>query len=397
MPALDGLLIADFTRVLAGPYATMLLADLGAQVIKVERPGVGDDTRAWAPPFDAGGHATYFQSVNRNKRSVTLDLAAPTDVVLARELAARADVMMHNFRPGHMSRYGLDYPTVSTGNPGIVYAEISGFGDGAGAALPGYDLLVQAVGGLMSITGEPGEPTKVGVALVDVLAGLHATIGVLAALESRHRTGLGQLVTVNLLGTLLSSMVNQSAAYVGAGVIPGPLGNAHPSVAPYQPFATADQPIVVAAGNDGQFRKLCVVLGQPELADDEKFATNPARVTNRVELSEVLTVAFSAAGAAVWQEQLTAVGVPCGPINDIGQAFALAESLGLHPMPGFGALADAGAADNAAVPGPRTTANPITLTETPVRYVRPAPELGADNQEVRAWLADPAGESRLPS
>ena len=388
MPALDGLLIADFTRVLAGPYASMLLADLGAEVIKVERPGMGDDTRAWGPPFDAAGQATYFQSVNRNKRSVTLDLSDPTDVGLAGELVRRADVMMHNFRPGQMARYGLDYATVSARNPGLVYAEISGFGDGAGAALPGYDLLVQAVGGLMSITGEPGSPSKVGVALVDVLAGLHTTVGVLAALESRHRTDRGQLVQVNLLGTLLSSMVNQSAAFVGAGVIPAALGNAHPSIAPYQPFATADQPIVVAAGNDGQFRKLCAVLGRAHLADDERFATNPARVEHRSELEAALASVFARADAAHWQRRLTEVGVPCGPINDVGQAFVLAETLGLQP------IARSMRADAHDVP---TTANPISLSDTPVRYERPAPQLGADNEEVRAWLADRTDASRLPT
>jgi len=249
--SLDGVLVADFSRVLAGPYATMLLADLGADVVKVESPD-GDDTRRWGPPF-AGGEATYFLSVNRNKRSVRLDLRDPGDLGLARELAARADVLVQNFRAGSLTRYGLDFAQVRESNPGCVYCTISGFG--ADSALPGYDLLVQAMGGLMSITGDT-EPTKVGVAVVDVLAGLHATVGILAALRHREATGAGQHVQVDLLHSLLSGLVNQAGAYVAGGVVPEPMGNRHPSIVPYAPYPTADRPLVLAVGSAGGLNEL---------------------------------------------------------------------------------------------------------------------------------------------
>ena len=241
--ALDGLRIADFSRVLAGPYATMLLADLGADVVKVERPGIGDDTRAWRPPADGDGTSTYFLSVNRNKRSVVLDLTTEAGHEQARALVAESDVVVENFRPGTMERLGLGHKELRARRPELIYCSISGFGSGAGAAIPGYDLLVQAVGGLMSVTGiADGEPVKAGVALVDVITGLHASLGILAALRHRDATGEGQLVEVNLLGSLLSAMVNQASAFAVAGVVPGRLGNAHPSIAPYETFPTADRP-----------------------------------------------------------------------------------------------------------------------------------------------------------
>ncbi len=368
--ALDGVLVADFSRVLAGPYATMLLADLGAEVVKVERPGVGDDTRAWGPPWDGEGRSTYFLGVNRNKRSVALDLKDPDDLVWARTLARKADVVVENFIPGAMDARGLGYDDVRQDNPGVVYASISGFGSGAGAALPGYDLLVQGMGGLMSVTGPgAGEPTKVGVALVDVVTGLHATIGVLAALRHREHTGEGQRVEVNLLSSLLSALVNQASGYVAAGVVPGILGNRHPSIAPYETVPAADRPFVLAVGNDGQFRILATAIGRPELADDPRFATNPERVAHREALSEVLAAALAARPAAEWVERLTGVGVPCGPINDVAEAVALATELGLAPV------VDAG--------GTPTLANPIGLSATPVTYRLSPPELGADAQEVR--------------
>ena len=280
--ALDGILVADFSRVLAGPYATMLLADLGADVVKVERPGLGDDTRAWGPPWSADHDSTYFLGVNRNKRSLALDLADERGRRVALELAKRADVVVENLKPGGMDRLGLGYPDICEVNPSVVYASITGFGAGAGADLPGYDLLVQAVGGLMSVTGPaPGEPTKVGVALVDVITGLHAVVGIQAALLHRSRTGQGQRVEVNLLSSLLSALVNQASGYVAAGVVPGIMGNRHPSIAPYETFLTADRPLVLAVGNDGQFRSLCAVLGRPDLAQDARFASNPARVAHR--------------------------------------------------------------------------------------------------------------------
>jgi crotonobetainyl-CoA:carnitine CoA-transferase CaiB-like acyl-CoA transferase len=359
---LAGLVVADFSRVLAGPYATMLLGDLGADVIKVEKPGVGDDTRAWGPPYTAHGQSTYFAGVNRNKTAVAIDLASADGRAQARELALRADVLVENFKPGALDRMGLGYAEMSAAHPRLVYCSISGFGSGEGRDLPGYDLLVQAMGGLMSITGPgPGEPTKAGVALVDVITGLHATVGILAALRHRDATGRGQHVEVNLLSSLLSALVNQSSGYVAAGVVPGILGNAHPSIAPYEVFATADRPLVIAVGNDGQFAALCRVLGEAGLADDPDYASNPARVAHRAELTSRLEVLLSTAGADAWQERLTAAGVPCGPINDLAQAFALAERLGLEPV------VDAG--------GTPTVANPIGLSESPATYRSGPPDL----------------------
>ena len=267
--ALDGLVIADFGRVLAGPYATMILADLGAEVVKIERPGVGDDTRSWGPPW-VGDESSYFLSVNRNKKSVTLDLREREDLESARELVRNADVVVQNFLPGTMDRLGLGYDAVREMNPRAVYCSISGFG--GNNSLPGYDLLIQAVGGLMSITGpDPKTPTKVGVAVVDVITGLHASVGILAALRHRDRTGEGQHVEVNLLSSLLSALANQSSGYVAAGVVPQAMGNRHPSIAPYEVFDTADRPLVLAVGNDRQFSSLTEVLGVSELAADARF------------------------------------------------------------------------------------------------------------------------------
>ncbi len=363
--ALDGVVVADFSRVLAGPYATMLLGDLGADVVKVERPGTGDDTRAWGPPFDADGRATYFNSVNRNKRSVVVDLASAEGRAAALDLVAGADVVVENFRTGTMERLGLGYDAVRAVRPDVVYCSITGFGSGEGAALAGYDLLVQAVGGLMSVTGpEPGQPTKVGVALVDVLTGLHAVTGILAALRHRDRTGEGQRVETNLLSSLLSSLVNQASGYLGAGAVPGILGNRHPSIAPYEVFETADRRLVLAVGNDKQFRALAGVVGLPELADDPRFADNTSRVTNRDALATALTERLRTRSADDWFADLNARGVPAGPINDVAEAFALAESLGLAP----------------AVPVPGASApqvaNPIGLSVTPVTYRSAPPRLG---------------------
>ncbi|TEX52467.1 MAG: carnitine dehydratase [Actinomycetales bacterium mxb001] len=357
---LEGIVVADFTRVLAGPYCTMLLGDMGAEVIKVERPGAGDDTRAWGPPYTASGLSTYFAGVNRNKSTVGIDLSTPEGVRAARDLIARADIVIENFKAGTLERLGLDYATVSTEHPGLVFCTISGFGSGAGRDLPGYDLLVQAMGGLMSVTGPgPGEPTKVGVALVDVITGLHATVGILAALHHRDATGEGQRLEVNLLSSLLSGLVNQSSAYAGAGVVPGILGNAHPSIAPYEVYATADRPLIIAVGNDRQFASLAEVLGAPGLAEDPRFRTNPDRVTHRVALNEQLVALLAGAGADEWQHRLTQSGVPCGPINDIAQAFALAERLGLEPV------VDAD--------GTPTVAHPIRFDRTPATYRLPPP------------------------
>ncbi|MCZ3385651.1 MAG: CoA transferase [Actinomycetia bacterium] len=360
--ALDGLVIADFSRVLAGPYATMLLADLGAEVVKVERPMTGDDTRAWGPPW-RGEQSTYFASVNRNKDSVTVDLGTEGGLGQARQLAARSDVLVENFKPGAFDRMGLGYDDLSAVNPGLVYCSITGFGTTGGAELPGYDLLVQAVGGLMSITGAtPDEPVKVGVALVDVIAGLHATVGILAALHERSSSGRGQRVEVNLLSSLLSGMVNQSAGFVGAGFVPQIMGNRHPSIAPYESYPTADAPLVIAVGNDRQFRACAEVMGAPEWADDPRFATNPARVEHRDALFVAMCARLSTTGAQEWLTALSAVGVPAGPIHDLAGAFSLAERLGLDPV--------------ASVGGEPTVANPIRLGRTPVSYRTAPPPLG---------------------
>ncbi len=364
MPAaLSDLRIVDFSRVLAGPFATMLLADLGATVVKVERPGAGDDTRSWGPPYDDAGQATYFQSVNRNKSSVALDLADPR----ARQLALGADVLVENFKPGTMERFGLGYEELRAENAGLVYCSITGFGRGAGAAMPGYDLLIQAVGGLMSITGSPGgEPQKVGVALVDVLAGLFATVGILAALKHRDATGEGQLVEVDLLSSLLAALVNQGSAYTSAGVVPGRMGNDHPSITPYGLLRAADGEIVLAVGNDRQFEALCEVL---EVTPDARFATNPGRVEHREELKALLEEALQQRPVDEWLKLLGERGVPAGRVNDVAQAFELAQRLGLDPV--------------VELPRPdgsrtRLTRNPIRLSGTPARYESAPPALGEE-------------------
>ncbi|ONF72946.1 CaiB/BaiF CoA transferase family protein [Amycolatopsis keratiniphila] len=364
--ALGPLRVLDFSRVLAGPFATMLLADLGATVIKVERPGTGDDTRSWGPPYDAAGQATYFQSVNRNKTSVALDLGDPDDLAKARALALEADVVVENFRPGVMERLGLGAEVLLAANPGLVLCSVTGFGSGGGAALPGYDLLIQAVGGLMSITGDPdGEPQKVGVALVDVLAGLFASVGILAALRHRDRTGQGQRVEIDLLSSLLAALVNQGSAYTSGGTVPARMGNRHPSIAPYELVPCADHELALAVGNDRQFAALCEVIGLPDLAEDSRFATNPARVAHRTELRALLEDHFGKRPAAGWAAELSAAGVPAGEVNDVAGAFALAERLGLSPT------VDLPRPDGTSV---RLTRNPIGLSATPPRYETAPPE-----------------------
>ncbi len=366
---LSGVLVADFGRVLAAPYATMLLADLGADVVKVEQPGTGDDTRAWGPPF-AGDDATYFLSVNRNKRSLAVDLREPDGHAAVEELVRRADVLVENFRPGTMERHGFGWERVHELNPRLVYCSVTGFGRGKGAALPGYDLLVQAVGGLMSVTGEhPDRPVKAGVAVVDVLTGLHAAVGILAALRVRDESGVGQRVEVDLLSSLLSSLVNQSAGYTAAGFVPGPLGNRHPSIAPYEVFPTADRPMVLAVGNDRQFAALCTALDIPS---DPRFATNTDRVAHVDELASLIGERLAAAPARHWFDILTPLGVPCGPVNDIAAAFALADELGLGARVSVGEPGDA----------VDLVANPIGLSATPPTYRRRPPRLGEHTDEL---------------
>ena len=371
--SLDGVVVADFSRVLAGPLATMLLADLGADVVKIERPDGGDDTRAWGPPWAAGGESSYFLGINRNKRSVTLELTDPADLEVARDLAMRADVLVENFRPGVMARFGLDEPALRTENPGLVYCRILGIGRGDVA---GYDFLAQAVGGLMSVTGEPdGEPLKVGVALVDVMAGLHAAIGVLAALRHRDRTGAGQLIEVDLLSTTLFALANQASGYLTAGVVPGRMGNRHPSIAPYETLLTEAGPIVVAVGNDAQFRTFCVLLGDGELAEDRRFATNGDRVVNRDALVPALEAHLATKPAAVWVELLRAAGVPCGVVHDVAEAFAYARTVGLDPV------ATVERDDGTTVD---TVANPVAMSLTPATYRSAPPRLGEHSDQVRS-------------
>lgn len=373
---LSSVVVADFSRVLAGPFCTMTLGDLGAEIVKVERPG-GDDTRAWGPPF-LDGESTYYLGVNRNKRSIVLDLHDAEDLHVATTLAERADVVVENFRPGTMARFNLDEATLRRANPALVYCSISAFGTGAGHHLAGYDLLVQALGGLMSVTGpDPGQPTKVGVALVDVLAGLFATVGILAALRERDRTGRGQLVEVNLMSALLSALANQSASYVLAQQIPRAMGNGHASIAPYDTFATGEGSIVLAVGNDKQFVALCAALGSPGLAQDRRFRSNELRVRNRAALRVRLEAALAANTARHWTRLLPSLGIPAGAVNTIGEAFALADELGLRPIR---------ATDDGDARG--QVASPITLSATPVSYRTRAPRLGEHSAEIRGWLGE---------
>ncbi|MGO3151731.1 MAG: CaiB/BaiF CoA transferase family protein [Galactobacter sp.] len=376
---LEGLIVADFSRVLAGPLATQTLADLGARVIKVERPGSGDDTRSWGPPYSDNGTATYFESVNRNKESITLDLSDPGDLATARALALKADVLVENFKVGTLEKLGLGHEDLAKRNPGLITASISGFGSAGGAAIPGYDFVVQAVGGLMHVTGTAdGDPMKVGVALVDVLTAKDATIGILAALRRRESTGTGAHIEVNLLSSLQAGLVNQAQAFLGAGKEPSRLGNVHPSIAPYQSLHCSDAPLAVACGNDGQFDRLCAELGVPDLASDERFATNPHRVRHREELQIHLEDALAADTAASWQRRLTAVGVPAGKVATIGEGVDYAQSLGLHPVL---ELHDAEGA-----PVARGVRNPVSWDPPIPVPARAAPALGADNEAVGHWL-----------
>jgi len=375
MSALSGVIVADFSRVLAGPLAAMTLADLGANVIKVEPPA-GDETRSWLPPVDSEGRSTYFQTPNRNKRSISMDLKKEEDRALALELVMRADVLIENFRPGTMTRFGLDWESVHAAHPALIYCSITGFGEGAGATMPGYDPLIQALSGMMSVTGPPdGEASKVGVALVDVIAGLNAATGILAALHDRNTLHEGQRVEVNLLSTALAALANQSSAFLNTGVSPGRLGNVHPSIEPFSTFATATAPIMICAGNDRQFRQLAITIGAPGLADDPRFTTNLDRVENRADLRSELESRLGLDSVEYWAEALNEAGVPAGAVNDIGGGFAMAESLGLDPV--------------AEIEGVRTTASPIRLSASPSEKRLPPPGLDEQGDEIRAWLRAP--------
>jgi crotonobetainyl-CoA:carnitine CoA-transferase CaiB-like acyl-CoA transferase len=376
---LDGLIVADLSRVLAGPYCSMLLADMGATVIKVEGPA-GDDTRTWAPP-ERDGVSTYYLSINRNKRSIILDYKNPDDLKVAKELLRRADIALENFKPGGIQKFGLGYEDVVGDNPGLIYLSISGFGTAEGASLPGYDLVAQAVSGLMSLTGEPDGPAlRAGISVFDVMTGLHGLVGILAALHQRSETGLGQHIEVNLLSSAMSGLVNQTAAYTAGGVIPRRMGNAHPSVYPYQTMPTADRDVIITAANDRQFRSLCEVLGIAEVADDPRFDLNERRTANREALHPMLIDALSKWTADDLFIALNAAGVPCGPVNSIGEGVELAEKLGLAPRVSLGE-------------GDRQVdlvRNPIGFGGSQIRYDQPPPLLGEHSDEIRAWLSAPA-------
>ncbi|HWK29416.1 MAG TPA: CoA transferase [Solirubrobacter sp.] len=378
MPPLDGILVADFSRVLAGPLAAMLLGDLGADVIKVERPDGGDDTRAWGPPWH-DGDATYYLGLNRNKRSIALDLADPVDRSRARTLGERADVLIESFRPGLIASWGLDGDTLRARNPGLVSCSVTAFGTTSdeAKALPGYDFLLQAMGGLMSITGEPdGRPLKAGTAVVDLVCGLLAANGIQAALLERGRTGRGGHVEVSLMDSVLACLLNQGSAWVGAGVSGRRRGNRHPSIVPYETYETADRPIAVAVGNDRLFARLCSTIGRPELADDSRFATNTTRVANADALAAELEAALRTRSADAWVAALRAAKVPAGPINGIDEAFALADELAMEPTE--------------EVDGVPLIRPPLRLDgERPPIRRRP-PRLDEHGDELRAWLDEAA-------
>jgi len=388
--ALAHLRVLDLSRILAGPWAGQLLADLGAEVIKVERPGSGDDTRGWGPPFlrDANGaplDAAYFQCANRNKKSVTADFTRPEGQALVRQLAERCDVVIENFKVGGLAPYGLDHASLRALNPRLIYCSITGFGQtGPYAARPGYDFLIQAMGGLMSITGakagEPGaEPQKVGVAVTDILTGLYATVGILAALAHRERTGEGQYIDVALLDVQVAALANQAANYLIGGEPPQRMGNAHPNIVPYQAFPTADGHMIIAVGNDGQFGRLCTSLGCAELANDARYATNRDRVQHREALTESLQTRTRAQTTAHWVAALESVGVPCGPINSLDGVFADPQ------VRARGMRVELTHDTAGAVP---LVANPLRLSGTPVRYDLAPPTLGQHTRDVLGSVLD---------
>ena len=382
---LEGVRVLDLSRILAGPLATMVLADLGADVIKVERPGSGDDTRGWGPPF-VGDDAAYFLSLNHNKRSIALDLQTDAGADVVRRLALRSDVVIENFRPGLMSRFGLGLDALRAADSRLITCSLTAFGPGAGpgagqeaergggtpAARPGYDIIVQALSGLMSITGErQGEPTKVGVALLDVVTGLYAAIAIQAALVERGRTGLGRHVSVSLFDASVAALVNQAANHLLGGTVPGPLGSEHPNIVPYQMFHASDRPFILAAGNDKLFAATCEVIGRPGLANDERFATNDARVTHRESLIAQLRAAFAGRTATAWLEDLEAAGVPCAPIRRLDEVFASPEGAAavqtVHD-PGRGPL--------------RLVADPIRIDGSVPAVRRPPPRVGEHTEEI---------------
>ena len=386
---LAGVRVLDLSRVLAGPWATQLLADLGAEVIKIEKPGAGDDTRGWGPPFttkaDGGkGDAAYFMCANRNKKSVALDISTPDGAEVARRLAAQSDVVVENFKTGGLKKYGLDFASLSAGNPKLVYCSITGFGHtGPNAGRAGYDYMIQAMGGLMSITGQPdgapgAEPMKVGVAVVDLFTGLYASNAILAALLHARATGQGQHIDLALFDVQAAMLANQATNWFVSGVSPGRMGNAHPNLAPYQPFPASDGSVVIAVGNDGQFRSLCRALGAPEMGEDPRFSTNALRVEHRTALAPAISALTAGLTMAELFAALDAAGVPCGPINTVEQVFAEPQAVARE-------LVVAQTRADLAAPV-RTVASPIRMSATPAAYDGAPPALGEHTDAVLGAL-----------
>ena len=377
MLPLEGLKILDLSRVLAGPYATMALADLGADVIKVEHPERGDDTRHWGPPF-AGGESAYFLAINRNKRSVGVDMKAEEGLERVRRLAADADVVIENWKRGALEGMGLGYEALKEANPGLVYCSITGFGPGPDQDRPGYDFLVQARAGIMGITGFPepdGEPTKVGVAIADIVCGLHASTAILAALRRRSETGEGCRIEVPLFESTLSWLANRGQEFLVSGEDRGRLGNGHPTIVPYQTFDASDRQIAVAVGNDAQFGRLCEAVGLPDLARDDRYATNPDRVANREDLIAALQDRFAGGTADEWVEKVREAGVPCGPVNALSDVFDDEHVLG------SGMLQDV---EHPAVGTLRTLASPVLVDGERLPVRRPPPTLG-QHGDLEGW------------
>ncbi len=394
---LSHLRVLDVSRILAGPSATQMLSDLGAEVIKIERPGAGDDTRHWGPPYlkDRDGNdtadSTYYLSINRGKRSVTVDISKPEGQKIVRDLAAKSDIFVENYKVGGLAKYGLTYDDLKAVNPSLIYCSITGFGqDGPYATRAGYDYMIQAMGGMMSITGEADErpgggPMRVGIAIADLTTGLYSTVAILAAVAHRERTGEGQYIDMALLDCATAILTNQGLNYLNTGTPPGRVGNRHPNVVPYQPFPSADGHVVIAVGNDGQFRRLCQVLGLPELADDERFATNSARVTRQPELAELLAVPVKEKTTAEWLEILEAEGVPCGPINSIEEVFNDPQ------IKHRGMVVEQEHALAGDIP---MIASPINLSATPVEYQGAPPTLGQHTDDVLAEVLE-LSETRI--
>lgn len=389
---LNSLKVIDMSRVLAGPWAGQLLADYGAEVIKIERPGVGDDTRSWGPPWlrDSAGNDTkeagYFQSTNRNKRSVTVNLAHPLGQKLIRKLVARSDVLLENYKVGSLQRYGLDATTLCELNPALIYCSISAYGQsGSKSAEPGYDAMIQAAGGLMSITGESdadgGRPTKVGVAIADIMAGMYAATAVLAALVAREQSGRGQHIDVPLFDSQVAWLANQNMNYLLTGTPPDRRGTAHPNIVPYQAFQTADGYLMLAVGNDSQFANCCASLGCPEVAEDPRYSANSARIENRDELIQIITERLTGETTAYWLDRFASLHIPAGPINDLAQVFSdpvVAERRIVRSL------------NHSLVGDVPTVANPVRFSDTPVEYKLAPPVLGQHTAEV---LKDDLGYS----